>query len=391
MSDSRRLDTGNIVSEVDDLTGLPSRRAMAEYLEAAVNWKGARPTPFCILLCDVDDFKSVGQLPDRTVGDRILLRVVQILRETVGESVRLFRYAGDQFLLFASDTDRKGAITLGETVRARVATETFIGAGGAPLNFHVSVGISTFPDDAQTARGLLGWCQLALRQAKKAGKDRVFETSFVDIATLAEKAVLDGFPCRRTVVRERETATFIDGLRGALRGTPALCLVSGPAGVGKTRFLAEAMHVAENDRWTVLPGALREEDATLPYAALLSLIERHLRANPPAREVLQDLPTDATRSLVTAYRHLGEHVGGGITADLGSFKRPLLFEAMLGLLRGLAVRNPLLLAIDDAEFLDEASADLLRHALSQRVLRLAVIAACRDEALEAPADESAGT
>jgi predicted ATPase len=140
--------------------------------------------------------------------------------------------------------------------------------------------------------------------------------------------------------RDLERSRIGELLDGAHASESAVLVISGEPGVGKSALLEDARDRA--DGMCVLSGAGVESEAQLPFAALHQLVRpilRHLEAFP-------DPQADALRGA------LG--LGAGGRGD-----RFLVSLATLSLLAEAAERQPLLCLVDDAQWLDDATADAL--------------------------------
>ena len=139
-----------------------------------------------------------------------------------------------------------------------------------------------------------------------------------------------------------------------------MLLLRGPAGVGKSALLEDA--VAQADGMQVLRAAGVESEAHLPFAALHQLLR-------PLLQHLSDLPGPQANALRTAF---GMHDAGGDNPFLVSV-------AVLGILTEAAEHRPVLSIVDDAQWLDHASATALLFA-SRRLEaeRVVLLFAARD-------------
>lgn len=150
----------------DPLTGLPNRRALAEYL------RRREAERFGLMLVDLDRFKSVNDVYGHPIGDQLLRAVADRLRWVVGEAGRCYRLGGDEF-----------AITLvfdaGGEDRVRSIAHAIVREIGRPFlidermhHIGASVGIALHPDDGREADTLMRRADVALYQAKEAGRGR---------------------------------------------------------------------------------------------------------------------------------------------------------------------------------------------------------------------------
>ena len=174
-----QLQDSNLLLEgltlTDELTGVANRRAfMAAFLS---EWRRAQRTaqPLSLLMVDVDHFKAFNDRYGHPAGDQCLCAVAATIRDTLqrpGDVVA--RYGGEEFAVVLPDTDKAGAIVIGELVRT--AIEGIAGpanvAGVAPVT--ASVGVATMlPDPALTHVMLLEAADRALYTAKSAGRNTV--------------------------------------------------------------------------------------------------------------------------------------------------------------------------------------------------------------------------
>ena len=159
------------LSKHDTLTALPNRAYFEELLEESIAWWQDHEDPLWIYFLDIDSLKRVNDSLGHGTGDAILVEVAERLRNTVGESGRLARYGGDEFVLFASFPSVKEAEHLAEQICG--AMKKPFRVVNFELSLSSSIGICTYPTDDGDMDKLIQSADLAMYEAKKAGKDRI--------------------------------------------------------------------------------------------------------------------------------------------------------------------------------------------------------------------------
>ncbi len=157
--------------------------------------------------------------------------------------------------------------------------------------------------------------------------------------------------------RDDELARLTGVLDRARAGTPRAVVLSGDAGVGKTRVLTEAAAHATRTGMTVLTGHCVDlGDVGLPYL--------------PFTEILGVLGGDERfAAALAAHPAVDRLLGSGSGTDTDTVSRLRLFEGVAGLLADAADITPLLLVLEDLHWADQSSRDLLRFLLSRGVLQ----------------------
>lgn len=184
----------------------------------------------------------------------------------------------------------------------------------------------------------------------------------------------------RIVERGEELRRIGATLGAAALGSGALVVVEGPAGIGKSRLLAEACRLARADGFQLLRarGGVLERD--LAYGAVRQLLERPLAALDPAAraDVLGGAaalaaPALGGPGLGAAAAALGAPAPGGPDTDRGTppDRRFGVEHGLFWCVANLAERGPLLLTVDDAHWVDAPSLRFV-HYLARRVLDLPV-------------------
>jgi diguanylate cyclase (GGDEF)-like protein len=151
-------------ARTDNLTGLGNHRAYQAALRGVITDAERESTEFSLCIVDVDDFKRINDTYGHQVGDDVLVALAEILRNArEGEA---FRCGGDEFaVLFQTD---------GTTAFERITDiqEAVAGLGLTPVT--ISVGIATYPGQADDADGLQRMADGALYWSKHHGKNRSF-------------------------------------------------------------------------------------------------------------------------------------------------------------------------------------------------------------------------
>jgi diguanylate cyclase (GGDEF)-like protein len=156
-------------SNHDALTGLPNRPAVYAGIEAALA-RAARTGSRCALLyIDLDGFKLINDSLGHTIGDRLLMRAGGVMQSACEAHHLLGRIGGDEFLLLVEQvTDDDDMERLCGQIMHRLSG---ISERGAALS--ASIGIATYPADAENTATLVSAADMAMYEAKRAGKRRV--------------------------------------------------------------------------------------------------------------------------------------------------------------------------------------------------------------------------
>ncbi len=178
-------------------------------------------------------------------------------------------------------------------------------------------------------------------------------------AGLSPATLLDGPLLGRTA----EVSTLIKLYHAAQRGHTQVVLVEGEVGIGKTRLASEFLAWAETEGAEVLQGQAFESGGQLPYGPVIEALRPRIeRENAP-----DDLLSDVwLAELARLLPDLGERYPD-LPAPSGekAVARTHLFEAVARLLQALAARAPLVLFLDDVQWADAASLDVV-HYLARR-------------------------
>jgi diguanylate cyclase (GGDEF)-like protein len=165
----------------DALTGLPNRVSFGRRLNETID-RARSDHQSCSVLClDLDKFKEVNDLYGHAAGDALLRRVGLILQREVGEIGYPARLSGDEFAVVLNATESlETANRVAQRLLQAFAHDVADTADDASIS--ASIGIASFPGDADSAEQLMSAADMALYRAKQEGRGayRLFEATMND-------------------------------------------------------------------------------------------------------------------------------------------------------------------------------------------------------------------
>jgi diguanylate cyclase len=157
-----------LLSTKDSLTGAGNRRLLDERLSETIRRFERIETPMSLLLLDLDRFKEINDSAGHPVGDALLVRVTEVVRARIRSTDMLFRYGGDEFIVFADGSDLATAASLAEDIRALVEADLSI--SGWQLS--ISLGVAEYSRGEDQA-AWIARADRALFESKRQGRNRV--------------------------------------------------------------------------------------------------------------------------------------------------------------------------------------------------------------------------
>ncbi|UCD15159.1 MAG: diguanylate cyclase [Candidatus Omnitrophota bacterium] len=152
------------LSVKDSLTGVYNRRFLKMYVANRISLVERTTERFSLLMADIDYFKKYNDTKGHLAGDQLLKRMCEVFRESIRQEDVIFRYGGEEFIIFLAHTDKEGAILVAERIRTVV---------NLYMPTTVSIGVGTFPDDGAEFEKLVAKVDKALYKAKESGRNKV--------------------------------------------------------------------------------------------------------------------------------------------------------------------------------------------------------------------------
>jgi diguanylate cyclase (GGDEF)-like protein len=156
-----------LLSTTDSLTGLSNHRSLMNRLDSEVARFKKDKHGFSVLVGDVDHFKQYNDAFGHPAGDEVLQTIAEIMRDSTRKGDCCARYGGEEFVIVLPDTAIADALDTAEHIRARVAAKKFNGR-----KMTLSIGVASYPEDADDAEAIIAVADEALYQAKREGRDR---------------------------------------------------------------------------------------------------------------------------------------------------------------------------------------------------------------------------
>jgi diguanylate cyclase (GGDEF)-like protein/PAS domain S-box-containing protein len=163
-------------ARVDTLTGLPNRRALRERIERALAQRAVSGDELAVLFVDLDHFKEVNDSLGHDVGDALLVQVADRLQDCMptddAGTGAVARMGGDEFtVLLAAPQAAPQAERIGH--RLLEALSSAFQVAGERVYVSASIGVSLAPRDGLEIEALFKHADLALYEAKRAGRNRM--------------------------------------------------------------------------------------------------------------------------------------------------------------------------------------------------------------------------
>lgn len=157
----------------DPLTKLYNRRYMDTMLERELNRCQRHEVVTSILVLDIDHFKPFNDNYGHDAGDYVLETLAKSLLVALRKEDVACRIGGEEFAIILPDTDSHSAQACATKISQYVKAEELLFHGNSLGQITVSVGVATYGDNGYDAISLLKSADIALYEAKEAGRDRV--------------------------------------------------------------------------------------------------------------------------------------------------------------------------------------------------------------------------
>jgi diguanylate cyclase (GGDEF)-like protein/PAS domain S-box-containing protein/hemerythrin-like metal-binding protein len=161
----------------DSLTGMPNRRLLLDRLQHALVSSARSGRHGAIMFIDLDNFKVINDTRGHDSGDLILIETARRLQSCVREGDTVARLGGDEFVVMLEDLGNQAkqaaahAEDIGEKIRGSLNQPYML--DGTEYRSTASIGVSLFVDRTTSAETLLKNADIAMYQAKGAGRNSV--------------------------------------------------------------------------------------------------------------------------------------------------------------------------------------------------------------------------
>jgi diguanylate cyclase (GGDEF)-like protein len=161
----------------DPLTGLPNRLSFDKFAQAHLdNLKGEW---LAIVFVDIDNFKRVNDLYGHAMGDELLRAISWRFENILGKHDCVCRFGGDEFLFCFSNLNTKAEL-FANISKVKAIFDTKILCGTREIKSDCTIGVSVYPDDAQSINELISKADIALYKSKEKAKGAIclFDAAF---------------------------------------------------------------------------------------------------------------------------------------------------------------------------------------------------------------------
>lgn len=156
------------LSQRDGLTGLYNRRYLDTFLKSELERCSRYNTTVCVLLLDLDHFKSYNDTYGHLAGDEALKHLAATISKGRRATDIIARYGGEEFAVVLPETNVAGAKAVAEHIRADVIAMNWL-----MLPVTVSIGVAVAEDSLTTPTAVLQCADHALYASKTGGRNRV--------------------------------------------------------------------------------------------------------------------------------------------------------------------------------------------------------------------------
>ena len=156
----------------DELTQLFNSRHFCKQLDMEIYRSKRYKHPLSLLFLDVDHFKKYNDAYGHLQGDKVLIRLGQIIKSCLRTMDSAYRYGGEEFTVILPETEGKEALIVAPRIRASMEAEKFTPGSGKIVNVTISIGVTEYCPDERVS-SFVERADKAMYIAKQEGRNQV--------------------------------------------------------------------------------------------------------------------------------------------------------------------------------------------------------------------------
>lgn len=173
IENSRLYEQTVIRSHTDSLTNLWNHGYFQYLLQEDIEKSKATHIPVSLMMVDIDYFKNYNDALGHQMGDKVLEEISKVLKDYSRKMDKVCRYGGEEFAIILPQTTKREAYFIAERLREAVEKHPFIQEEVQPTkHITVSIGVATFPEDANNKAELIAFGDKLMYRAKEMGRNR---------------------------------------------------------------------------------------------------------------------------------------------------------------------------------------------------------------------------
>lgn len=321
----------------DELSGVYNRTYLEEQQKAAAAELVLKRIPFSVVMVDIDHFKEINDTHGHLKGDDIITAFGTFLQDELRKSDAVIRYGGDEFVCFMPNTTRRDAEAIYRRILKKCKERTFSG-----INISLSVGVASYPLDANDFDRLLGIADQVLYDAKQSGRGR--------LGTLRKRRIELPIP---VFLNRRDEQDLLKHFLADSKAGFGVVVIKGNVGIGKTRLTKEILSTIKG-REIIWSDCLFLAD-TIAYYPIRELIKYRIQRL--GTKTFDDIPPVYKLEIGKLVPEIGVEIAEkGVSFVQDKYR---LYEGIKKVIE--FGDRPKVVVIDNIQWIDQESIDVIRY------------------------------
>jgi len=161
----------------DGMTGLYNRRFLEEFIDKVMSQALRENETYSVMMLDVDWFKMVNDTYGHDVGDKVIVAIGKLLRESIRDSDLAIRYGGEEFVVMLHNANEEGTKQVAHKIHSGFSSLVFDVGNGETIQKTMSIGVAKFPTDGDSIWKCIKYADTALYVAKTTGRNKIVNYS----------------------------------------------------------------------------------------------------------------------------------------------------------------------------------------------------------------------
>jgi len=156
----------------DGLTRLYNSRYFYAQLKIEIDRSQRYHHPLALMLLDIDFFKDYNDTYGHLEGDKVLIRIGEIIRSSLRNMDSAYRYGGEEFTIILPETSAEEAVRVAPRIQAGLKASPFTPGGGPPVNITMSIGVTQYCPEEDIST-FVQRADRAMYMSKNSGRNRI--------------------------------------------------------------------------------------------------------------------------------------------------------------------------------------------------------------------------